>query len=352
MAGVKFRFIIGLITGAIGIGVGFAIGTAEGADSAVWAPVLGVGFYALGYLFAPMLAIVPSNRMQGWVWTLRKYIPLYRVVTAGIGLSFALVIAALLTLPLSQMPEPWGWIAPLICALILCWFFVPVMILHGRGVIKFFFSAYPQTGTTSDSRSNQIIVDTNAIIDGRIADVMHTGFIQGTLLVPRFVLEELRHIADSADLSRRNRGRRGLEMLNQLQRSPDIPLQISDIDFPDMQEVDSKLIRLAKMLRAPIVSNDMNLGKVATLEGVKVLSINELANAVKSVIIQGEDMIIRILQEGKEPGQGIGFLDDGTMVVVEGGRKYIENDVEITVTRVLQTAAGRMIFSQVKNLSQ
>jgi uncharacterized protein YacL len=191
-------------------------------------------------------------------------------------------------------------------------------------------------------------LDTNAIIDGRIADIIQTGFIKGTLLIPRFVLDELRHIADSHDALRRNRGRRGLEMLTQLQRGSDIPVQISDIDFDDVPEVDSKLIMLAKNLRCSIVSNDLNLNQVAALQGVKVLNINELANAVKPVILPGEDMILRIVQEGKDAGQGIGFMDDGTMVVLEGGRRYLDTDVNITVTRVLQTAAGRMIFAQPK----
>jgi uncharacterized protein YacL len=193
-----------------------------------------------------------------------------------------------------------------------------------------------------------MVVDTNAIIDGRIADIVKTGFIQATLVVPRFVLDELRHIADSSDALRRNRGRRGLEMLTQLQRSQDTPVQISDIDFDDTPDVDSKLVRLAKTLRCPIVSNDVNLNRVAGLQGVKVLNVNELANAVKPVILPGEDIVLRIVQEGKEVGQGVGFLDDGTMVVVEGGRRYLNTDIAVSVTRVLQTAAGRMIFAQPK----
>ena len=353
MSGVLFRLIFGIFIGIIGVGIGYALGASdEDADRGFWAAILGIMFYALGYLFAPMLISGPARLFKKYGRLIPIYIPIYRVVTAGIGLFFALVIAALLTLPLSKLPEPWGDITPAICAIILILFFVPIMILHGRGAIQFFFSAYPtQQRTHREAKNDQLILDTNAIIDGRIADIIQTGFIQGTLLLPRFVLDELRHIADSPDNSRRNRGRRGLEMLNQLQRGSDIPIQVSDIDFHDTIEVDSKLIRLAKTLRCPIVSNDQNLNKVASLEGVKVLNINELANAVKSVILQGEDMTLQIIQEGKEPGQGIGFLDDGTMVVVEGARRYIDNEIEITVTRVLQTSAGRMIFAQIKGLN-
>jgi len=247
-----------------------------------------------------------------------------------------------------MLPGRWGQITPIVAAVFLICLFVPIMLLQGSSVLQFFFSGSPSLSRKKEDRSEFIILDTNAIIDGRIADIIQTGFIQGTLLVPRFVLDELRHIADSYDLLRRGRGRRGLEMLTQLQKGSDIPVQISDMDFDDIPEVDSKLVMLAKTLRCPIVSNDQNLNKVAVLQGVKVLNTNELANAVKPVVLPGEDITLHIVQEGKEAGQGIGFLDDGTMVVVEGGRRYLNNDISITIIRVLQTAAGRMIFAQPK----
>ncbi len=275
---------------------------------------------------------------------------MHSLVAAAIGLAFALVITALITLPLSMLPDPWGNYTPLAAAIFLICLFVPIMVLQGPAVLQFFFSSSPTVSTKRERRSELLILDTNAIIDGRIADIIQTGFIQGTLLIPRFVLDELRHIADSHDVLRRNRGRRGLDMLTQLQRGSDIPVQISDMDFEEILDVDSKLIMLAKTLRCSIVSNDLNLNRVAALQGVKVLNINELANAVKPVILPGEDITLRVVQEGKEAGQGIGFLDDGTMVVIEGGRRYLDTDVNITVTRVLQTAAGRMIFAQPKEL--
>jgi uncharacterized protein YacL len=194
-----------------------------------------------------------------------------------------------------------------------------------------------------------LLVDTSAIIDGRIADISKAGFIDGTLLVPRFVLHELQHIADSADPLRRARGRRGLDMLNRLQKEAVVPLQISEVDADDVVEVDSKLVKIARVYKCPVITNDFNLNRVAELQGVKVLNINELANAVKPVVLPGEEMHVHVIQEGKELGQGVAYLDDGTMVVVENGKKYMNADIDVVVTRVLQTVAGRMIFAQMKN---
>jgi len=191
-----------------------------------------------------------------------------------------------------------------------------------------------------------VLLDTSVIIDGRIADVSQTGFISGEMLIPRFVLNELQHIADSSDALRRNRGRRGLDMLNRLRKESVVPIRITDMDVEGYREVDDKLIMLAKQLRCPILTNDYNLNRVAELQGVMVLNVNELANAVKSVVLPGESLRVRIIQEGKEQGQGVGYLDDGTMVVVENGRRYINNTISVMVTKVLQTAAGRMIFAQ------
>ncbi len=348
MWGVLFRLFVGLFIGGAGVGIGIAIAsTSEHLSALVFGLAFGIGGYAVGYLVAPFTA-----RPLGWIK--RRYIrvsdilPTENIVAASVGLAFALVLAALLAVPLSNLSGVWGDISPFIAAVILSLFFVPIMAVQGRPVLRFFFRTSPIASAQGDSSNDQIILDTSAIIDGRIADVVQTGFVQGTLVIPRFVLDELRHIADSSDLMRRTRGRRGLEMLNQLQRGSDVPVQISDADFLDTLEVDSKLVKLAKMLRCSIVSNDYNLGKAAELEGVRILNINELANALKPVVLPGEDLALRIVQEGKEPGQGVGFLDDGTMVVVENGRKYLNTDLSVAVTRVLQTSAGRMIFAQPK----
>ena len=194
-----------------------------------------------------------------------------------------------------------------------------------------------------------ILLDTSVIIDGRIADISKTGFLFGTFLIPRFVLNELQYIADSADSMRRQRGRRGMEVLSELQKDATVPVRISDIDVNGVREVDEKLVVLARQMKSPIMTNDYNLNRVAELQGVPVLNINELANAVKSVLLPGEPLLVDIIQEGKESGQGVGYLDDGTMVVVEDGRGKINQQVTVVVTKVLQTAAGRMIFAQINN---
>jgi uncharacterized protein YacL len=189
-------------------------------------------------------------------------------------------------------------------------------------------------------------VDTSVLIDGRIAEINESGFVYGTLVVPRFVLEELQHIADSSDTLRRNRGRRGLEILNRMQRDLRTPVEVVEDEAPGIAEVDAKLVELAKRRSHVVLTNDFNLNRVAELQGVRVMNINSLANAVKPAVLPGEELKVKIIQEGKEAGQGVGFLDDGTMIVVEGGARLIDRDVDLTVTRVLQTVAGRMIFAQ------
>ena len=191
-----------------------------------------------------------------------------------------------------------------------------------------------------------IVVDTSAIIDGRIAEIVESGFIYGTLVVPRFVLEELQHIADSSDTLRRNRGRRGLEILNRMQKDASTPVEIVEDEVPEIPEVDAKLVALARERSRVVLTNDFNLNRVAELQGVRVMNINSLANAVKPAVLPGEELRVRVIQEGKESGQGVGFLDDGTMIVVEGGARHIDKDLDVSVTRVLQTVAGRMIFAQ------
>lgn len=192
------------------------------------------------------------------------------------------------------------------------------------------------------------VLDTSVIIDGRILDICQTGFVEGNLIIPNFVLEELRHIADSSDDLKRNRGRRGLDILNKIQTELDINVELVDKDFPEIAEVDSKLLKLAQVMKGEVLTNDFNLNKVAKVQGVKVLNINELANAVKPIVLPGEDMMIQIVKDGKEANQGIAYLDDGTMIVVEGGKRQIGQNLNVTVTSVLQTAAGRMIFAKKK----
>lgn len=193
---------------------------------------------------------------------------------------------------------------------------------------------------------NYKLLDTNVIIDGRIADICKTGFLEGTLLIPVFVLEELQHIADSSDTLRRVRGRRGLDVLQRIRTDSEHDVEIMNVDFDDVQEVDSKLVRLAQKLGGKIITNDFNLNKVAQLRGVEVLNINDLSNAVKPVVIPGETMRVQVVKDGKEPGQGVAYLDDGTMIVIENGHRYLSRTISVEVTSALQTSAGRMIFAK------
>jgi len=190
------------------------------------------------------------------------------------------------------------------------------------------------------------VLDTSVIIDGRIADICETGFMDGTLVIPQFVLKELQFVADSSDSMKRNRGRRGLDILQKIQKMAGVDVTISDVDFPEVKEVDLKLIELARTLEGKIVTNDFNLNKVAQLRGVAVLNINELANSLKPVVLPGELMKVFILKEGKEYNQGVAYLDDGTMVVVDNARKMIGKTIDVVVTSVLQTTAGKMIFGR------
>lgn len=207
-------------------------------------------------------------------------------------------------------------------------------------------------GTDKQMSGSLKILDTSVIIDGRIADICQTGFLEGTLMIPEFVLEELQHIADSSDVLKRNRGRRGLDILNKIQKELPVNVEIYEGDFEEIHEVDSKLVKLAKLLDGYVVTNDFNLNKVCDLQGVSVLNINDLANAVKPVVLPGEEMVVQVIKDGKEQNQGIAYLDDGTMIVVEEGRNYIGKNIEVIVTSVLQTSAGRMIFAKPKLLEK
>lgn len=293
----------------------------------------------LGFLVTPWLTVRPM------IWINREIrgLPIQTLLAATIGLAIGLLISALAAVPLHYLPLSLGRLMPFVAALLFGYIGILTAVARQSDLLNLLNTRLP--GGARSSRGAYVILDTSVIIDGRIADIAQTGFIEGTILVPRFVLNELQHIADSSDSLRRNRGRRGLEILNQLQKHSDVPIEIADLDVPEAKEVDGKLIRLGKRLDAPVLTNDYNLNRVAELQGVKVLNINELANAVKSIVLPGETIQVRIIQEGKELGQGVGYLDDGTMVVVEDGKRYINSTMDVTVTRVLQTVAGRMIFA-------
>jgi uncharacterized protein YacL len=221
------------------------------------------------------------------------------------------------------------------------------LLIGSKKIEEFSFFGLGQPKDSGDYR----ILDTSVIIDGRIADISDTGFLQGNLIVPRFVLDELQYIADSSDSMKRSRGRRGLDILNRMQRSVGVNIEISDQDFPKLKGVDAKLVALAKKINAKIVTNDFNLNKVAELQGIRILNVNELANALKPVVLPGETMTVKVIKEGKETGQGVAYLDDGTMIIVDNAQKHQGSNVEVLVTSVLQTTAGRMIFSELKGVA-
>ena len=302
-------------------------------------------FALIGFLITPYITIKP---LQGLARLFKKATP--QVLISGlVGLVIGLVTAAIMAYPLSLLPSPLGSILPFVGLVIFGYLGVVLFVTREEDFLKLLRGANPKSlkslKTPADA-DRRILVDTSAIIDGRIADIAKTGFLGGSLIVPRFVLNELQFVSDSADSLRRQRGRRGLEVLAELQTSKDIPVIISDVDVEGVREVDERLIILAQQMNCPILTNDYNLNRVAELQGVKILNINDLSNAVKVVLLPGEEFNIDVIQEGKEYQQGVGYLEDGTMVVIENGQRYLEQRISVTVTTILQTSAGRMIFAK------
>lgn len=276
--------------------------------------------------------------------TRRVPLPRLFVGTLGatLGLLFGQLLGAVLLFFLPAFPRAMG---RGFLSLLLGYLGVSLL-LRREGELEFLTGRlFPKGGP---GREGYKVLDTSVIIDGRIADICEAGFVEGTLLIPQFVLRELQQIADSSDSLKRNRGRRGLDVLQKIQRMPKVKVEIHELDFPQIREVDRKLIECAKAVGGKILTNDYNLNKVAELHGVRVLNINELANALKPVVLPGEVMHVHVLKEGKEFGQGVAYLDDGTMVVVDHGKKYLGQSVDVMVTSVLQTTAGRMIFTRLR----
>ncbi|MBP1705988.1 MAG: domain nuclease [Chloroflexi bacterium] len=345
--------VIRILGTAIGILVGLALVADQGGpfrDSpyagvliAAWLVAWGV----MGFALLPYLTVVPA----GWIVRRVQELSTAEFVTAVGGLLIGLLMGLLLGLPLSAFPPPLGTWLPLGVSIILGLGMAGLTIAKRNDLIVAAEaiglirrpgaeSPPPPTGEAP------IVVDTSAIIDGRIADIAEAGFLPGTLVISRVVLDELQKIADSPDALRRNRGRRGLEIVGRLQKEGRTSVEIVDDGFPDIAEVDGKLVALARARGGPILTNDFNLNRVAEIQGLRVMNVNSLANALKPAVLPGEELRVRVIQEGKEPGQGVGFLDDGTMIVVEGGARFLDRDLDVGVTRVLQTVAGRMIFAQ------
>jgi uncharacterized protein YacL len=285
-------------------------------------------------------------------------VPITDIIFGSVGLVFGLVIAFLIGYALNAIEVPiLNTVAPIVLTLLFGYLGFQVGFKKRDELLTLFTSKKKKTGEEEPepetaAKNSLKILDTSVIIDGRIADICQTGFLEGTIVIPQFVLEELQHIADSSDVLKRNRGRRGLDILNRIQKELSINVEIYEGDFEEIQEVDSKLVKLAKITNGVVVTNDFNLNKVCELQKVAVLNINDLANAVKPVVLPGEEMKVQVIKDGKEQNQGIAYLDDGTMIVVEEGRNYIGKHIDVLVTSVLQTSAGRMIFAKPKLLEK
>ena len=337
-----------LVFAALGVYWGIILGETSGKQE-LYAVTLGLVGALVGLVLTPYLTTRPVRALRG---ILGRVSP-PTLIAGLIGLMAGLIIAALFAFPISLLPSPFGDVLPFVGVLVFAYLGVAVFVTRQNDIFTIFRINLPGRSTEQTEepsvKNRSILLDTSVIIDGRIADIAKTGFLFGTLLIPRFVLNELQYIADSADSLRRQRGRRGIEVLSELQKDATVPVQITDMDVEGVREVDDKLVILGRQLRAPILTNDYNLNRIAELQGVLVLNVNELANAVKSVLLPGEPLSVSIIQEGKEIGQGVGYLDDGTMVVIEDGRSHLNEQVTVMVTKVLQTAAGRMIFARLSD---
>ncbi len=326
-----------LLVAALALGVALAIGEGDrGADR-----------IAVGVLMGLALASVPIA-----LDVLADFWPWQRVAGAVVGATAGLaagggVLWATSSVSMGPSASRYWPVAVLLALGYWGWRF--------GGTWAFGSSAPSVTGAVGAEAASLVsgrkLLDTSVIIDGRVADLCETGFLDGIFLIPQFILHELQHIADSSDSLKRARGRRGLDILHRIQSMPELTVTIIEEDVPHLKDVDAKLVALAKKLGAKIVTNDLNLNKVAGLQGVKVLNINELSNALRPVVLPGEPMRVFVLREGKEAGQGVAYLDDGTMIVVDDGKKCIGRNVDVVVTSVLQTAAGRMIFTRIREES-
>ncbi|HEX3081992.1 MAG TPA: PIN domain-containing protein [Candidatus Saccharimonadia bacterium] len=288
-----------------------------------------------------------------------RHISLQDLVFGLLGAITGLLLGALASVPLSKLPDPVGSVLPVGLSVALTIAMVAVVLTQRRSLLAVMPFLRAADGaepaaiaSTSAPALPQILVDTSVIIDGRIADIARAGFVPGRLVVPRFVLAELQNIADSDDAMRRGRGRRGLEVLNAVRELPDIEVSVIDDDVPGIKEVDAKLVALAQRFGCNVLTTDYNLNRVAHIQGVRVLNVNELSNAIRPVVLPGEELLVRVVQSGKERNQGVGYLADGTMIVVENGDKMIGQEVVTEVTRVFQTVAGKMIFAAPKSPAQ
>ncbi len=327
----------------------------------VWytTPYFGTIVGAIIFIFISFLLADYILDFLKWIEESLVKIPLIDLLFGTLGLILGLLVAYLINITLQDISlKIISEIVPLFLTIVFGYLGFQVGFRRREEFMNLFSKARKEKGKKQDDDEEKVlrtkpkILDTSVIIDGRIADICQTKFLEGTIVIPRFVLEELQHIADSSDVLKRNRGRRGLDILNRIQKEMDAHVEIYEGDFDDIQEVDSKLVQLAKKIDGVVVTNDFNLNKVCELQKVEVLNINDLANAVKPVVLPGEELVVQVIKDGKEQRQGIAYLDDGTMIVVEEGRDYIGKTIEVLITSVLQTSAGRMIFAKPKLLEK
>ena len=363
------RKVILFVSGIIGISFGLTLG------QALWkamnvnniillnplfnALIFGLIFILLGWIMLPLIDKVTTRLIE---WANRQTRSLLIVETIGVLLG--MIIGYLIALPFVSLNIPFiSSTLPIVLSIILAYIGYNISSTQHEEIVRTivtFFSKDRRIGHSEKNKDNKLkefegnqstykLLDTSVIIDGRIVDIVKTHFIEGTLIIPNFVLHELQLIADSSDTLKRAKGRRGLDILNELQKDASIPIEYYEGDFDDISEVDSKLIRLAKMMGAVIITNDYNLNKVSEFQKIKVFNINELANALKPVFIPGEEMLVQVIKEGTERKQGVAYLEDGTMIVVEDGQLFMGKTIPVVVTSALQTAAGRMIFAKPKD---
>ena len=366
---------------AIGVAIGWQAGSLlallgddDGSGDRLLALALSVG--TIGYILGPRVSRAVFRNLQQVV----KEASVTDLVAIAVGLAFGGLVSALVAVPLAQLPSPYGSILPLVGAVVMIALAIAVALLRKRDLIvplvRGRLAPKPAGGPdqapatasiahagTGAARANGrpapgdepgTLLDTSVIIDGRLPDLIRTGFLEGRFVVPRFVLDELQFIADSDEPMRRARGRRGLDTLNRLrQESPERfgELEVVEADFGgrDLRQVDAKLVRLAKERGYRILTNDYNLNRVAQIQGVRVLNLHELSGALRPPVLPGEELSLKLIQEGREAGQGVGFLEDGTMVVVDGGKPWVGRETDVTVTRLLQTGAGRLVFAVPKH---
>jgi uncharacterized protein YacL len=352
------RLTLRLIGLAIGLALGFLAGdlvasVGDSADARTALLLIALGIGGIGYVLGPHVSWAIFRNLRRAVAETSTL----DLIAIGAGFTFGALVGALLAVPLSFLPEPFGRLIPFVVAVATCSLATAVALLRKRDLVAPLINPRlarppaPLPEAESPPKENPaVLLDTNILIDGRIVDLLATGFLDDPLLIPRFVLDELQRIADSDDPLRRTRGRRGLDTLNRLQQEATNRIEVIDAVVPEEREVDAKLVYLARERGVRVLTNDYNLNRVAQVQGVEVLNLNSLTNALRPMVVPGEEIKLKVVQEGREAGQGVGFLDDGTMVVVDGGKSLVGTQTQVTVTRLLQTGAGRMIFATPKHV--